>query len=456
MQKVVLISCSKAKRTYPCEARLLYDASSLFSKSLLYGQTISNEIFVLSAKYGLLSLNDKIEPYDETLKDKSSTQSSKWGHLVAQQLAERYDIQRTDFIILAGKNYYQPLRPHLPRIFLPLLGLSMGNRLARLDALLNQNASRPNSLCVRLHTLFNNLPKYNWDNIDKISFDNGIYILFESGEKYHGMDRIVRVGTHRSNGRLRRRLKDHFISENKDGSIFRKNIGKAILNKNNHEYLRVWNVDTSKPDNIIRLGGDFNSAFQKKVEESVTKYMRENFFFVCFPVATEQERLRLEEGIIATLNKTSDFKASTEWRGKYSTEYEIVQSGLWLKQGLDGVPLTEDEYLKIETLCAGKKPVHTTPKIVNETIPIQRQYMNTNIIGTNAVVNYLMEKMNAAKSTGCVSITIKSGDIHKDLGLVSRMPVVCQAMRKLMKSSDIIHYQPPKGNGATLEVEYFL
>lgn len=41
--------------------------------------------------------------------------------------------------------------------------------------------------------------------------------MFERGEKYGYFDRIVRIGTHRSDGRLKNRLKDHFPKENKDG-----------------------------------------------------------------------------------------------------------------------------------------------------------------------------------------------------------------------------------------------
>jgi hypothetical protein len=55
---VALISCSKIKRSYPCEARLLYEPSKLFSKSLAYAQTITDDIYVLSAKHGLVSLNE--------------------------------------------------------------------------------------------------------------------------------------------------------------------------------------------------------------------------------------------------------------------------------------------------------------------------------------------------------------------------------------------------------------
>ncbi len=53
-KKVVLIACSKAKRSVPSEARLLYDASNLFRKSLAYAQTISNEIYVtLISEFGV-------------------------------------------------------------------------------------------------------------------------------------------------------------------------------------------------------------------------------------------------------------------------------------------------------------------------------------------------------------------------------------------------------------------
>jgi len=66
---------------------------------------------------------------------------------------------------------------------------------------------------------------------------NGIYILFEKGELAHNTDRIVRIGTHTGINQLRSRLKQHFIVENKDRSIFRKNIGRALLNKNHDDFI---------------------------------------------------------------------------------------------------------------------------------------------------------------------------------------------------------------------------
>jgi len=79
---------------------------------------------------------------------------------------------------------------------------------------------------------------------------------------------------------------------------------------------------------------------------------------------------------------------------------------------------------------------------------------------TDDIVDYLLEKMHIAKTAGHTSLVIKSKEIHTEMGFTSaspRYPMVCQAMRKVMKDGiDKIRKQPPKGNGATLEIEYFL
>jgi len=75
--------------------------------------------------------------------------------------------------------------------------------------------------CKQLHQWFNNLERISFPFDDRKIPRNGIYILFEKGETAHGMDRVVRIGTHTGKNQLRSRLKQHFIKENKDRSIFR-------------------------------------------------------------------------------------------------------------------------------------------------------------------------------------------------------------------------------------------
>src|SRR5262249_14293900 len=62
---VVLISCVKSKRGQRCRAGDMY-TSALFQKMMAYAQRLKpKRIFILSAKYGLLS-PDEIEPYVRT------------------------------------------------------------------------------------------------------------------------------------------------------------------------------------------------------------------------------------------------------------------------------------------------------------------------------------------------------------------------------------------------------
>ena len=196
-----------------------------------------------------------------------------------------------------------------------------------------------NEMCEKLHQVFNTLPRFNAENVNELPFDNGIYILFEKGEKFGQLDRIVRVGTHTSDHRLKTRLKDHFLRKNHDGSIFRKNIGKAILNAEKDPYLVNWTIDTSKRENkhfIIKEKND-------EMENRVSDFLKTNMTFTAFRVDSKEQRLRFEEAIISTLNYASNFSSSENWYGKNSPEQQISSSGLWLRQGLNGKELTKKE-----------------------------------------------------------------------------------------------------------------
>lgn len=104
--------------------------SPLFKKSLAYAQKLApDQIFILSAKYGLLGLDDEIEPYERTLNTMPAAEQIKWASLVLGQLGEKADLKEDLFVILAGKNYYKDLRSHLRHVALPLQGLSFFQRL---------------------------------------------------------------------------------------------------------------------------------------------------------------------------------------------------------------------------------------------------------------------------------------------------------------------------------------
>lgn len=75
---------------------------------------------------------------------------------------------------------------------------------------------------------------------------------------------------------------------------------------------------------------------------------------------------------------------------------------------------------------------------------------------TENIREYIMEEKSKAKSEGKKCIVLVARDIHKNLNLKSRFPMVCNAMRQCMGCEDEILFQPPKGNSSTLEIKYIL
>ena len=68
-----------------------------------------SQIFILSAKYHLLSLSKVIEPYDVTLKKMKSLEIKEWGKIVFNQMQKMFDMKNTHFIFLTGIDYIKPL-----------------------------------------------------------------------------------------------------------------------------------------------------------------------------------------------------------------------------------------------------------------------------------------------------------------------------------------------------------
>lgn len=172
---------------------------------------------------------------------------------------------------------------------------------------------------------------------------NGIYLLFQAGEHAHGGNRIVRVGTHNGSGRLGARLKEHFMTENKDRSIFRKNIGRALLSEAKDPYLDVWEYDLTSRQGRAEYGKFVDPTRQNEIEGRVSQFIQENFSFVVLPVDGQQERLELESKIISTLFCCADCQPSENWIGQCSPKKKIRESGLWLVNNCSKQPLSEGD-----------------------------------------------------------------------------------------------------------------
>jgi hypothetical protein len=132
MSKIVLISCVSLKQDRPSPARELY-VSPLFKKNLAYAESLNpDKIFILSAKYGLLEIDEKVAPYDLTLNTMKMAAVREWADSVLAQLRVKADLKEDQFIFLAGQRYRKYLIPFMGEYQIPMEGLGIGRQLSYL------------------------------------------------------------------------------------------------------------------------------------------------------------------------------------------------------------------------------------------------------------------------------------------------------------------------------------
>jgi cytoplasmic iron level regulating protein YaaA (DUF328/UPF0246 family) len=138
MNRIVLISCVKSKLDHPARAEDLY-ISPLFKYNLAYARKLKpNHIFILSAKYGLLRLSDKIAPYEQTLKTMPVAERRAWAASVLAGLSRYASLSDDEYIFLAGDSYREYLIPKIRHYQIPFEGVSFGNQLKALKQLVGK------------------------------------------------------------------------------------------------------------------------------------------------------------------------------------------------------------------------------------------------------------------------------------------------------------------------------
>jgi len=101
MRIAVITSCSKNKSEFPGPAWLV-NRGQLLRLVIDYSNLIDADLYILSAKFGLIDANMRIEPYDNKLRTKrdiSRIQGS--ANLKFGQLLQHYD----KIIIIMGRFY---------------------------------------------------------------------------------------------------------------------------------------------------------------------------------------------------------------------------------------------------------------------------------------------------------------------------------------------------------------
>lgn len=116
---IVFIGCGKSKLNCKAKAKDMY-IGNYFKKTLQFARTFNaDKIFILSAKYGLLELNDVISPYDLTLNKMSKQDKKSWSAKVYQQLKNKNIDFDQKTIFLTCKNYNQFLKQKFKNHIIP-------------------------------------------------------------------------------------------------------------------------------------------------------------------------------------------------------------------------------------------------------------------------------------------------------------------------------------------------
>lgn len=129
-RKVVIVGCGRAKAAHPATAGELYTGSyhAACRRAAAARAGADGTILILSAKHGLLALDERVEPYELRMGQAGSVTADQ----VRQQAAARglLDAQVT---VLAGRAYARLVAQVWPHAVQPLAGTrGIGEQLHRL------------------------------------------------------------------------------------------------------------------------------------------------------------------------------------------------------------------------------------------------------------------------------------------------------------------------------------
>lgn len=335
---VLLVSCGRRKSNVACEAQDMYN-SYRFQRLKTIANTIGLRWYIISAKHGILSPNEIIEPYDLCLTSCTDEYKQDWAK---QALNKLFVFNKdTQFVVIADAHYSQRIVPPL---------ISRGYRVSapfidKDENVLSNYVQKGVNIddAIELYNCIYNLAdstggirvfsectgKMYWPK-------RGVYFFVDFNERSlisNGKPRIVRVGTHAvsigSKTTLWHRLKTHKGTNegggNHRGSIFRLHVGNALIEKEGL-VCSTWGKGQNASKDIRE-----KEAF---VEHLVSEYIGRLGVIVLdvddLPAATSVRAFIEKNSIslLSSMNASFNFP-SLDWLGNHSPRKEIIDSALW-------------------------------------------------------------------------------------------------------------------------------
>lgn len=111
----IFLSCVKEKASKRCKAYQMYMPSSLFSKCYKYAKRKNpDKLYILSAKYFLLSPDEYIDPYNKTLNNFDMDEKKEWAEEVLKKMKDENIDFNEKTLFLCGDNYICFLKDKFP------------------------------------------------------------------------------------------------------------------------------------------------------------------------------------------------------------------------------------------------------------------------------------------------------------------------------------------------------
>lgn len=343
---VCLVACTSRKGDQPATAEFIY-RSPLFSAARSYAERRADQWFILSAKHGLLSPEDVIAPYNESLLNQSEAQRQAWAAGVHRAFGARVP-PGGRVIFLAGSAYRSYLAPAFEsedrETAAPMSALGIGSQVAWLQKVKSEHARL--SHIDRFYALLARVAAMNAGSSQKlvqqtaasVRHERGIYFFFEDSEMRMTapfQHRVVRIGTHAvsegSKATLWNRLRTHRGGGdglgNHRGSVFRLHVGESLIRRGElAPIFPTWGKGQS-------ASVDVRSA-EEEIELAVSEHignMQVAWLEVPDTSSADSDRGYLERNFIALLaGPTGPLDLpSGNWLGRWSSREAVTSSGLW-------------------------------------------------------------------------------------------------------------------------------
>ena len=163
---------------------------------------------------------------------------------------------------------------------------------------------------------------------------NGLYVFFEAGQKIvirsHEYNRIVRIGINEKPNNFQKRIRGHYRG-NIEGSVFRENIGWALLESQGKKPLETYR--TKREYKKHNSGG--------ALEREISDYFSKTFTYKAFRL-DYNKLIKYEDILIVAFSVYYQWKIYKgeldieNWLGQcsYSRQDKIKRSGLWNSEGV--------------------------------------------------------------------------------------------------------------------------